>query len=153
VESFEDVSSDPEFQNRLAEVYDDVDEIDLWVGGLSEDPMPGSHVGELFHTLIIGQFEALRDGDRFWYELTLSQIEKEEIENTRLSDIVRRNTNIGNEIQDDVFHIGSRTDGTGVSSGCSLSYSGTKESLTQYLLISLAIFFMIAYRRHRNKKS
>ncbi|MDA2921123.1 peroxidase family protein [Desulfobacterota bacterium AH_259_B03_O07] len=104
-ESFVDISLDPDIQERLASVYDSVDDIDLWVGGLSEDPLPNSHVGELFHTIIKKQFEALRDGDRFWYELTLSRRELREVENTKLSDIIRRNTDIGEEILDDVFHV------------------------------------------------
>jgi hypothetical protein len=42
--------------------------MDVWVAGLAEDPVPGSALGELFHTIVVRQFEALRDGARFWYE-------------------------------------------------------------------------------------
>ncbi|MEM7008154.1 MAG: peroxidase family protein [Thermodesulfobacteriota bacterium] len=104
-QGFEDVSSDPEIQERLASVYDSVDDIDLWVGGLAEDPLPGSHLGELFSTIIIGQFEALRDGDRYWYEEDLSRDEIREVERTKLSDIIRRNTDIDREIPDNVFRV------------------------------------------------
>jgi len=62
-------------------------------------------VGELFFTVIKDQFEALRDGDRFWYEETLSNDEIGRVERTKLSDIIRRNTDIDREIQDDVFHV------------------------------------------------
>lgn len=103
--TFGDISSDPEIQERLASAYESVEGVDLWVGGLSEDPVPGSNMGELFHLIIKTQFEALRDGDRFWYRRTLNRDEVREVENTRLSDIIRRNTPIGNEIQDDVFHV------------------------------------------------
>ena len=103
--SFRDISSDPDIQNRLASAYESVDNVDLWVGGLSEDPLPGSNLGELFQTIVKAQFEALRDGDRFWYTRTLNRDEITEVENTKLSDIIRRNTPIGNEIQDDVFHV------------------------------------------------
>ncbi|CAN0495072.1 unnamed protein product, partial [Scytosiphon promiscuus] len=102
-QDFSDVSSDPEIQNRLSSVFESVDDIDLWVGGLSEDPLTGSHLGELFATIVKGQFKALRDGDRYWYKETLSDDEIRRVERTKLSDIIRRNTDIGDEIQDDVF--------------------------------------------------
>jgi hypothetical protein len=104
-DTFGDISSDPEIQDRLASAYESVDDVDLWVGGLSEDPVPESNLGELFHLIVKTQFEALRDGDRFWYRRTLTRDEIREVENTKLSDIIRRNTPIGNEIQDDVFHV------------------------------------------------
>jgi hypothetical protein len=103
--SFQDISSDPDIQTKLEEAYGDVGNIDVWVGGLAEDPVPGSHVGELFRFIIKIQFEALRDGDRFWYERNLSKEELAEVQSTRLSDVIRRNTGIGSELQDDVFHV------------------------------------------------
>jgi hypothetical protein len=109
-QDFEDVSSDSEIQDRLSSIYESVDNMDVWVGGLSEDPLLNSHVGELFYTVIVMQFEDLRDGDRFWYERTLSNDEIRKVERTKLSDIIRRNTNIDREIPDDVFHV---RDGSG----------------------------------------
>jgi len=103
--SFADISSNPDTQSRLAAVYSSVDDIDLWVGGLSEDPIPNSQLGALFHHIVTEQFTALRDGDRFWYSLQLSTPERELVESLSLADIIRLNTNIGNEINDDVFHI------------------------------------------------
>ncbi len=104
-QNFSDISSDPEIVERLSNVYQSVDDIDLWAGGLSEDPMPDAHVGELFYEIIVMQFEALRDGDRMWYTRILSKKERREIKNTKLVDIIRRNTDIGQEIQDDVFRV------------------------------------------------
>jgi hypothetical protein len=103
--TFADVSSDPEIQARLAAVYDDVDAIDVWVGGLAEDRVRGALVGELIVEVLKDQFERLRDGDRFWYTRTLSPSQVLKVENTRLSDIIRRNTEIGRELADDVFHV------------------------------------------------
>jgi len=109
VNSFSDINSDPEIQSRLEEVYDSVDNIDIWIGGLSEKPLNNSHLGELFSTLLVIQFESLRDGDRFWFERTLSKRDLDMIQNTRLSDIIIRNTNIKRgEIQKDVFRIKNR---------------------------------------------
>jgi Animal haem peroxidase len=103
-ESFRDISSDPEIQTRLASVYPTPDDVDLWTGGLAEDPVPGAQVGELFFLIIKTQFEALRDGDRYWYQNALSKSIRREVEKTRLSDIIRRNTAIGDEIPDNVFY-------------------------------------------------
>ena len=49
------------------------------------------------------QFEALRDDDRLWYERVFSRKEIRKLENTHLSDIIRRNTTIGDELPDNVF--------------------------------------------------
>ena len=103
VESFQDISSDPEIQMRLEDAFGNVDDIDIWTGGLSEDLVPGSHLGEVFHLIIKIQFESLRDGDRFWYERKLSGAELQEVQVTQLSDVIRRNTSIGFELQDNVF--------------------------------------------------
>lgn len=103
--TFGDVTDDPEIAGRLASVYSDVEEIDLWVGGLAETPVAGGMVGELFHAVLSEQFQALRDGDRLWYARTLGANLRAEVEGTRLSDIIRRNTNIGDEIPDDVFRV------------------------------------------------
>ncbi len=101
--SFADISSDPDVQYRLAAAYDTVDQVDLWAGGLAETPLPDSHLGLLFTMVLKLQFEALRDGDRFWYQRTLSHRELRQVERTTLADIIRRNTRIGYELHDDVF--------------------------------------------------
>jgi peroxidase len=107
--SFADISSDPRIQARLKSAYTLVDDVDLWVGGLAEDHLPGTMVGELIHTVLVRQFTALRDGDRFWYERTLSRSEQRLVNNSRLADIIRRNTDIGAEIGADVFHVPTNT--------------------------------------------
>ena len=66
--SFADISSNPATQAKLAEAYNNVDDMDVWVGGLAEDTIPGALVGELFLAILKDQFERLRDGDRFWYK-------------------------------------------------------------------------------------
>jgi hypothetical protein len=104
--NFADVTSDPALRARLAAAYDDVDAVDLWVGGLAEDPLPGALVGELTSVVLADQFAALRDGDRLWYARTLDAAERARVESTRLSDVIRRNTAIGRELPDDVFRVG-----------------------------------------------
>jgi hypothetical protein len=100
---FADITSDPLRQEQLAAAYTTVDDIDLWVGGLAEDHRPGAMVGELFFRILKRQFEALRDGDRFWYERALAPLDRLVVENTRLGDIIRRNTGIGSELGRNVF--------------------------------------------------
>lgn len=101
--SFAQLSSNVEVQQRLASVYNNVDEIDLWVGGLAEDHVDGAMVGEVFGNILAHQFAVLRDGDRFWYERTFNRQQSAELQNTTLADIVRRNTDIGDELQDTVM--------------------------------------------------
>ena len=110
-QSFADINPDPEVQNRLAEAYASVDDIDVWVGGLAEREMPGAMVGELIQRIVATQFTALRDGDRFWYEHILSREDVAKINDTRLSDVIRRNTNIGSELPGNVFRIDSTKSG------------------------------------------
>ncbi|MFK8028257.1 MAG: peroxidase family protein [Gammaproteobacteria bacterium] len=101
--SFADISSDPEVQDRLQTAYDNIDQIDLWVGGLAEDHISDALVGEVFYTILKDQFERLRDGDRFWYENTFWGNELRKIKKTTLAKIIKRNTNVGNELQRNVF--------------------------------------------------
>ena len=107
-DSFGDISTDLDVQRRLADAYATVDDVDLWVGGLAEDHLRDAMVGPTFHRILKQQFEVLRDGDRFWFERYFQGRELAEIRRTRLVDIIRRNTRIGHEIDDDVFHTASR---------------------------------------------
>lgn len=103
--SFSDISSDAEVVENLESVYASVDGIDLWIGGLAEDTVAGSQLGELFQTILVRQFTALRDGDRFWYQNYLSNDELDDVRGTTLARVIRANTDIGNELQDNVFFV------------------------------------------------
>jgi peroxidase len=100
---FSQITSDPETLAGLKAAYGNVNNVGLWTGGLSENHVAGALVGETFQAIIKMQFEALRDGDRFWFEnqgfdsKTLSAIK-----DTTLADIILRNTDT-KHIQDDVF--------------------------------------------------
>jgi hypothetical protein len=102
--SFADVTSNVEVQNLLASLYGTIDNIDVWIGALAEDHMGGSSLGPLLTAGLVDQFTRARDGDRFWYENdpAFSADEIRELQATRLSDILRRNTNIA-VLQDNVF--------------------------------------------------
>ena len=103
LQSFADINADPDIQQGLTEAYGDVNEIDLWVGGLSESHVDGALVGPTFHAILKDQFERLRDGDRFWYEHHLPQPMVNMINRQTLHVIIRRNTSIGEELPSNVF--------------------------------------------------
>ncbi|WP_198422213.1 peroxidase family protein [Gimesia chilikensis] len=102
VQSFSDISSDPEVAAKLEALYGTVDNIDLWVGGLAEDHLPGSSMGETFTSIIVDQFQRLRDGDRFWYQNIFSGDVLKEIHETTLADVIERNSEVSG-LQDHVF--------------------------------------------------
>ncbi|CAM1322530.1 Uncharacterised protein g8147 [Pycnogonum litorale] len=54
--------------NRISKLYSDVEDIDLFVGGLAENHLPGAMIGPTFACIIAQQFHNLKKGDRFWYE-------------------------------------------------------------------------------------
>jgi peroxidase len=65
---FSQITSNPDDAAHLQQVYSSVDRIDLWTGGLSEDPAPGAVIGPTFQAILAHQFTALRDGDQFWFQ-------------------------------------------------------------------------------------
>ncbi len=113
--SFAEVSSSPRVQAQLAAAYDSVDDMDVWAAGLAEDPRPGSMLGELLHEIVLGQFLLLRDGDRYWYQRSFAGEALAALENTKLADIIRRNTSIDGEISDDVFVVANNQRNSGTS--------------------------------------
>lgn len=95
--AFDQICSDPAVVSILEDIYNnDINNIDPFVGFLAEDQMSGMMVGETMNAIIGEQFKRLRDGDRFYYENdpVLTAAEKSEIKNTRLVEIIMRNTNI-----------------------------------------------------------
>ena len=107
--TFDDITGDPMTSARLASVYADPDEVDPWVGLLSEPHAPRAMVGETLKRILTDQFRRLRDGDRFWYQAYLPARLAEFVEQQTLSVIIRRNTGIGSELPVDVFKIGTQS--------------------------------------------
>ncbi|XP_049871217.1 peroxidase-like [Pectinophora gossypiella] len=52
----------------LAQLYESVDDIDLFVGGGLETPVAGSIMGHTFQCIVAEQFYRTRVGDRFFYD-------------------------------------------------------------------------------------
>ena len=88
----------------FASVYDSIDDVDLWIGGLAEAHVNGGLVGETFNAIIADQFIRARDGDRFFFESSIDDLLwiDSEFESTLLSDIILRNSDIV-ALQSDVF--------------------------------------------------
>uniref|UniRef100_A0A2P2HX17 Peroxidase-like n=1 Tax=Hirondellea gigas TaxID=1518452 RepID=A0A2P2HX17_9CRUS len=82
---------------HLSTMYQHVDDIDLFVGGLLEHPKVGSLVGHTFLCIVGDQFARLKLGDRFYYEngglrSSFSEAQLEQIRKTSLSRILCDNS-------------------------------------------------------------
>ncbi len=101
---FSQITSNATLQTKLQNTYTSINGIDPWVGALCEDHVTGCSIGPLLKAILIDQFERLRDGDRFWWEndVMLDKTTKNDIRTTKLSDIIKRNTNL--TVPLDVFH-------------------------------------------------
>jgi hypothetical protein len=97
---------------RLKALYGDVDTVDAFVAMVAEPHVEGSELGELQRAIWKRQFEALRDGDRFFYlgDPALGTIERLFGITYRhsLADLIVLNTDLtSGDVQPDVFHIAS----------------------------------------------
>ncbi|WP_426502234.1 peroxidase family protein [Dactylosporangium sp. McL0621] len=83
---------------RLKAVYGTVDAVDAFAGMVCERHRPDSEFGELQWTIWRAQFTALRDGDRFFYEINpLLRFVRNAFGidyRTTLGDVIARNTDI-----------------------------------------------------------
>uniref|UniRef100_A0A0P5PEE0 Chorion peroxidase n=1 Tax=Daphnia magna TaxID=35525 RepID=A0A0P5PEE0_9CRUS len=101
----------PAIIQRFKEVYNSVDDIDLFVGGVSEAKAEGSYVGPTFQCILADQFLKLKRGDRHFYDLggqpsSFTEEQLNEIRKTSLARIVCENSRVYN-IQPMVFKIPS----------------------------------------------
>ena len=54
--------------DAMEEIYGHIDDVDLFIGGMSESRVEGALLGPTFLCLIGDQMARLRRGDRFFYE-------------------------------------------------------------------------------------
>ncbi|UJR29119.1 hypothetical protein I4U23_010333 [Adineta vaga] len=106
--------------HRLASVYSHVDDIDLYVGGISERSVSDGIVGPTFACIIAQQFRDLRRGDRFFYETQNPSIrftpnQFNEIRHISLSSILCQTIKDMNEIQIDAFKMPNHSNNQYVS--------------------------------------
>ncbi len=95
---FSDITSVDSLADSLQVLYKSVNNVDLWIGILAEDHLPGKSVGPTLHAMLKAQFENLRDGDFYFYlnDPYLPNAIRDQIKRTKLSDIIRRNTGLSN---------------------------------------------------------
>jgi hypothetical protein len=99
VTKFSQITRDTQVQDELAQAYPGgVSTIDAFEGGLAEDAVPGSDVGPLFQTIMVNQFERLRDGDRFFYLNESANPEEQSLfqECNTLTKVIEANTDVTN---------------------------------------------------------
>lgn len=68
--NFDDLTGDisPKLVKRLSQIYASVDDIDLFTGGMSEQPVHGGIIGPTLGCIIGLQLQRLKKCDRFWHE-------------------------------------------------------------------------------------
>lgn len=109
-ETFDDLSaeiSSAAVRDKLRHLYGHPGNVDLFVGGILEDPIEGARIGPLFRCLLIEQFRRLRDGDRLWYE-NAAVFRPEQLQQIRASTLGAVLCNNGDnitQITDNVFHL------------------------------------------------
>ncbi|KAK7002154.1 hypothetical protein SK128_016026, partial [Halocaridina rubra] len=82
---------------QLQSLYQDVNDIDLFIGGIAENPTAGSLLGHTFLCIVGDQFARLRLGDRFFYEnggseASFSEAQLEQIRQTSLARVMCDNS-------------------------------------------------------------
>lgn len=104
--SFEELfgSMPNETIRRYSSIFEHPDDVDLWSGGVSERPLPGSMLGPTFACIIATQFSNSRRGDRFWFELpnqpsSFTPEQLTELRKTRLARLICDNTDLIDTIQ------------------------------------------------------
>ncbi|KAF6213079.1 hypothetical protein GE061_010793 [Apolygus lucorum] len=90
--------------HRYQSIYQSTMDVDLWSGGVSEKPLPGSLIGSTFACIIATQMSYIRRGDRFWYELpnqpsSFTPEQLQEIKKIKLSRVLCDNTDLIDTIQ------------------------------------------------------
>ncbi|XP_024938090.1 peroxidase isoform X4 [Cephus cinctus] len=89
---------------RYSTIFQHPSDVDLWSGGVSEKPLPGSMLGPTFACVIATQFSYSRRGDRFWYELpnqpsSFTPEQLAEIRKSRLARLICDNTDLIDTVQ------------------------------------------------------
>ena len=105
---------------RLKAIFGEVDAVDAFTGMVSEPHVPGTEFGELQLAMWTSQFEALRDGDRFFYanDPVLDEIADVYGIGYRrtLADVIVANTELeSSQLASNVFLVATDADGSTVA--------------------------------------
>jgi hypothetical protein len=122
---------------RLKAVYGSTANVDAFVGAFSEPHVPGTEFGETNLAIWTKQFQALRDGDRFFFENDLGTLNS--IKNrygidfrTTLGQLIARNTDATTAaaIHDNVFLVAE--DDLPANPACTVQYTTSSVDATHY---------------------
>ncbi|MCH2380560.1 MAG: hypothetical protein MK228_03485, partial [Nitrososphaerales archaeon] len=142
VTEFDEISSDQEVIRRLSQTYRNVNELDPIIGILAEEHVEDSTLGETGYHIIKEQFERIRDGDRLFYlnDPDLKDI-VDDIDNTRLSDVIERNTRI-EDVPNNVFFVNELQD----------DYSRTENEIVFTIASVFFVLIITIYARQRSNQ-
>lgn len=102
--SFSQLTTDPVLQQNLQQVYGNIDNVDLFMGGLAETHASGAVVGRTFQYIIADQFRRLMTGDRFfWTNQGFNQKIASMISKTTLTTLMERDTTTTGGLQPNLF--------------------------------------------------
>uniref|UniRef100_A0A3B4GDE5 Eosinophil peroxidase-like n=1 Tax=Pundamilia nyererei TaxID=303518 RepID=A0A3B4GDE5_9CICH len=106
------VLNNTDLAQRLLNLYGTPDNIDVWLGGVSEPFVHGGRVGPLFACLIATQFQKIRQGDRLWWENdgVFTEAQKRSLRQTSMARIICDNTGI-TEVPENPFLFRPRGNG------------------------------------------
>ncbi|CAI4223897.1 unnamed protein product [Auanema sp. JU1783] len=115
--------SDVKFE-YITSIYESVDDIDLLIGVLAEQPLKGALMGPTMACIASKQFQRTRRGDRFWYENYFSpsgftENQLLEIRKTSLAELICTNTEFS-KITKNVFMVEDNFDNMPVSCNSSV---------------------------------
>ena len=93
---FSEITQDAVVADALESTYQSIDDIDLWIGLLAEEPNRGDRLGPTLSAVLASQFENLRDGDFYYYENDpfLDIAQRASIRGSTLGLIINRNSNL-----------------------------------------------------------
>jgi len=108
-DDFSIITADPALQAQFASVFDSVQDIPLWVGGLAEDAVEGTQLGPLFTYIVAEQFIRTRAADETFGQLdpALGPEIIAQVMASGLADIIERTTDV-DMVQDDPFVVAAR---------------------------------------------
>jgi peroxidase len=107
ITSFADISSSTTIQQKLASLYENPSDIDLWLYFQIRSGEDSDFILEpLARAIVKDGFLNIRNGDRLWYENRLTWQQICLVNDTKLSDIIRRNI-CECDVQDNVFIVPS----------------------------------------------
>ncbi|MEL6494199.1 MAG: peroxidase family protein [Cyanobacteria bacterium J06623_7] len=129
IENFDDLGEviGADLAEDFAEVYDNVEDIDLWIGGLAEMPIEGALLGPTIGAIVSDQFARLRDYDRFFYEDQLADEDSFlsvvsnaidlDLSDVTLASVIRANIDTPELVPDDAFRVPFDNERSGTVNG------------------------------------